>query len=215
MELDKKDITALSAHIQNVCNLDDENAFILLLRFGFGVECNIIRRLISTHKGINGICEAFRFGCQRFFETPKAISDKSMLIAFQLALQDYEIFFVHNKRGTCWMRQTNISIDIDATSLRQILYYARCRSFIQLEDAPPAYRAFINLNTWQSKKLAQYILDLPIEFGSILLLHYYRNLNPRDIKLQCNTRYAKGSPLWKPRAGKTAFAVFFYTKKTA
>jgi hypothetical protein len=117
--LGKKSISALSSYIQRVCKLDDENALLLLLRFGFGVECRGIRQLIPTEKKIQGICEAFRFSCQRYLGVTEAISDKSMLSAFQIAMKDYEILFLHKDRGICWTKQANISLDNSTTSLRE------------------------------------------------------------------------------------------------
>ena len=121
----------------------------------------------------------------------RLIRQKSMA-AFHTAMRDYEILFLHNKRGICWMRGACVSLDIDTTTLRQALLYTRSRGFIQLDDTSPTRGAFATMNFWQCRKLAQYILDLSVEFGSLFLLRYYRSLNPCEIELLSNTRYAKG-----------------------
>jgi len=190
--LGKRSTSALSSRIQNVCSLDDENAFMLLLHFGFGVEYSIIRQLIQTGKEVQGICEAFRFGCQQYLGVDTAISDKSMLAAFQLAMKDYEILFLHKNKGICWSQQTGISLDNGVTTLREALLYARSKRFIDLDKNPPPLENSITLDSHKTRKLAKYIQDLPVEFGSILMLRYFQKFRPDQIESYSETKYVRG-----------------------
>ena len=192
VHLGKKSISTLCNHIQKVCCLDDENAFILLLRFGFGVGYSVMCQFMGTDKQIQGICEAFRFGCKRYLGLTESISDKSMLQAFHLAMQNYEILFMHKSRGICWMQQTSIALDDGTTSLRQALFYARCKSFMQLDKNPPPLANASKLDHNRTKKLARLIQDLPVEFGSIFLLRYFHQWELRKIEAHCNVKYVRG-----------------------
>jgi len=121
-----------------------------------------------------------------------AISDKSMASALKLVMKDYDILLLHKNKGICWTQQKSISLDDGTTSLRDALLYERSKSFIRLNDNPPSLKNSTTLDVHKTKKLAKYIQDLPVEFGSIFMLRYYQKREPGEIESCSDTKYARG-----------------------
>ena len=195
-DLDSKDVLKLCTYVRNVLDADGEAALFLIWRFAFGIDCNTIRSFAKTSKSVNGICEAFRFGCKCFLEREEVVSNASLKRIFRTALSEYEIILLHNRRGIRWMSCEGFENDISIDEL------ARCfqqKTFIELNNMmPPANQ--IVLNNRDTKRLSKHILNLPIEYSGLLLLRYYRKYETSEIEEQVKLPYVKGKIEYLRRA---------------
>ena len=196
-ELAFHDAMELCGYVRDVMEADGETALFLIWRFAFGIDCNVIRYFSKTSKSVNGICEAFRFGCKRFLEREDDISDASLERVFRTALSDYDIILLHKQRGISWMSRNSFESDISITEL------ARCfqqKMFISLEDAAQSPGSYAALDDGKIEKLSKYILNLPVEYGSLLLLRYYRRYEVSEIENMLDVSYVKGKIEYLRRA---------------
>jgi len=204
-DLTFQDAMKLCKYVRDVLETDGETALILIWRFAFGIDCNTIRYFIKTRKSVNGICEAFRFGCKCFLEREEVVSNASLKRAFRTALSEYEIILLHNRRGIRWMSYESFEHDISINEL------ARCfkqRLFIELENSAQSPGIHIPLDNSKINQLSKYILNLPVEYGGLLLLRYYKRYEVSEIENLMNVSYVKGKIEYLRRALSDRMGLF-------
>jgi len=188
-DLNSRDMLKLCGYVRDVLEANSEDALILIWRFAFGIDCETIRYFSKTKRIVNGVCEAFRFGCKRLLEREAAVSNASLRRVFRVVLSDYEILLLHRKRGISWMSRNRLERDI---SIGELAKCFRQKVFIALENETTSPRVCHWVKAEKIHRLANFILNLPVEYGILLLLHYYRRYSIRNIEDQLNVSFVKG-----------------------
>lgn len=167
--LSQQDMGKLCGYVRDVLDAEGEAALILIWRFAFGVDCNTIRFYSKAEKSVNGVCEAFRYGCQRFLERQDTISNASLKRVFRMALHDYDIVLLHRQKGVTWLSRNYFESGI---SIKEIMRCYQQKQFIRLNSTSVSPTECRTLREGDIIRLSRHILNLPVEYSGILLLRY-------------------------------------------
>jgi len=88
---------------------------------------------------------------------------------------------------------------------------ARCfkqRLFIELENSAQFPGIHISLDNSKINQLSKYILNLPVEYGGLLLLRYYKRYEVSEIENLMNVSYVKGKIEYLRRALSDRMGLF-------